>query len=346
MSKMVKSCPKLEAGIRFGPTGITACCCGAQEPPNYWDNDFIKSNTITKEMLVEARKKLFKELNTPGTTVCCATCPMMVEKPESEVTFDKIGFLNIGHFTYCNLRCEYCAYTQENYFVKPPYNCMDIINLFGPEDVYRCNGYGTAWCDFNGGEPTMLPDFDEHLATYARLGIGISLFTNAVRFSQKVYDGIKSRAIEFTIVSLDAGTPETFKALKGRDHYQDVVDNLAKYVEAGAKKYGKVCVKYIFHDKNCSDADIDGFVAAMERVRPFEIWLNMDFYPLSAKYPGQAEVGVYDYSEHIKAYAKMYLKLKAAGLPAIHYVRDRSSGYYLPQLRDFQESVLRLVGEM
>jgi hypothetical protein len=135
-------------------------------------------------------------------------------------------------------------------------------------------------------------------------------------------------------------------ALKQRDLYGDAVFNLHRYQEA-ASLGGKsqVCIKYVFHDLNCSDADIEGFISSMKSIRPKEIWLNVDFYPLSDLYPGQKEVGVYDYSRHIAAYVKMYSLLKEAGLNPIHYILHRSAGAYLPQLREIMDAVLRGVGE-
>lgn len=337
-NKLVKTCPHLESGFRMGPEGICACSCGALEAPFYWKHNEVDAAHITKPMIEAKRKELFNQLNDDVSDITCKKCPNVVLKPLEEVRFDKLGKVNVGHFTQCHLRCAYCAYTQHNLFVPPLYDAYAVLQCFKPEDALD---RGQTWVDLNGGEPYMLKNFDEYLNLFRHLNCRVSLFTSAAKFVPRVVEGMLDGTITSIISSLDAGTPETFRVLKKRDFYARTVENLRKYQDA-VEKGGRssVKVKYVFHDLNCSDADIAGFVEAMKYVRPKEIWLNVDFYPLSNLYPGQAEVGVYDYSRHIEAYIKMYLALKESDLNPIHYILDRSAGAYLPQLRAIMDQVL------
>ena len=94
------------------------------------------------------------------------------------------------------------------------------------------------------------------------------MHTNAVIFHQAIYDGLADGSIYLAITSLDAGTPSTFKELRGRDRYLQVLENLSRYAVAGSKGKGMLSVKYIFCESNCGDDDIAGFAYTMLALRP------------------------------------------------------------------------------
>jgi hypothetical protein len=142
------------------------------------------------------------------------------------------------------------------------------------------------------------------------------MFTNAVRFHQAIYNGLADGSIYWVVTSIDAGTPSTYKALRGRDHYLQVLENLSRYAVAGSNGKGMLAVKYILCDSNCSDDDIAGFAYAMLALRPQKVWLTFDFTPLLQRRFD------YDFSIQIEAYAKLYLLLKKHGVEAFHYFKE------------------------
>jgi len=188
---------------------------------------------------------------------------------------------------------------------------LGVLKLFSLDDVVW-----NAHVDFAGGEPTLLENLEEYLAFFRTRRIRVLMFTNAVRFHQAIYDGLADGSIYWVVTSLDAGTPSTFKALRGRDHYLQVLENLSRYAVAGSKGKGMLAVKYIFCESNCSDDDIAGFAYAMLALRPQKVWLTFDFTPLFLRQQA------YDYSKQIKAYAKLYLLLRKHGIEAFHYFKE------------------------
>ena len=338
---LVKSCAKLESGLRFGPEGICACCLGVRSSPIYWTPEEAASLTITKQMIMEKREWLLNLLNDPNSDIPCKGCREVYVKHREEVAFHKIGHVNIAHFTYCQLRCNYCSYTQHNMWLAPLYAVLPILRQFGPQDADRLSG---CWVDINGGEPTLLPNIGEFVDYFRSIGSSISFFTNAVRFTPSVAEGLRDGTMAQVIVSLDAGTPDTFVKLKGRNHYHHVLYTLKQYSEA--RRRGKLVVKYIFHDLNCGDDDIEGFVCTVSEIKPQEIWLMVDFYPLGDLYPGQTEIGVYDFSRHIRAYAKMFLKLKDLKLDVRHFIIQECGGSVVPQQKAIMDAILKTIEEM
>ena len=51
-NQLVKSCQRLESGLRFGPEGLRACQFGAIASPIYWEAGEAGGLTITKKMVI------------------------------------------------------------------------------------------------------------------------------------------------------------------------------------------------------------------------------------------------------------------------------------------------------
>ncbi len=319
--QIVKSCPKLESGLRFGPEGVRACQLGPFAAPLYWTDDEAKSLHVTHDMIIEKRRELFNKLNDNESDVICKKCAMVVQKPFAKVDFSKIGRIDHAPRTICNLRCDFCGFTHaeksgdvKNSFVEANYESLKFMQCFGENDVEW-----DAAVDFNGGETSLLKNLGSYLDYFREMKIRVLCFTNSVQFSQHIYDGVADGSIQWLVTSIDAGTPSTYKVTKKGDVFGKVLENCARYAEAGSKGGGKFAVKYIFTENNCSDDDIYGFAYAMLAIRPQKIWLTYDFTPFGIISPDASDFQGYDFTKQINAYAKLYHLLKKHGLEAIHY---------------------------
>lgn len=311
---MVKSCPKLESGLRLGQEGIHACQLGPFSSPIFWTAEEAGRLQITREMIVEKRRWLFELLNDPKSSTPCKHCHMVTTKSLEDVRFDRLGHIDLAAETICNLRCSFCGYTKHNSFSKAQYDALQILNLFTPQDVL----WNSA-VDFNGGEPTLLKNFSDYIDYFRSRRIRVFLYTNGTIFSQPVFDGLSSGTIRWVCISLDAGTPTTYRNIKKSDRFPEVLENIARYSRAGQLGGGQVAVKYIFSEDNCGDDDIFGFTYAMLALRPQEVWLTFDFEPIAGVPGDQEDFGGYDYSRHISAYAKTYVILSKHGLKPVHF---------------------------
>jgi len=313
---LVKSCPKLESGLRLGQEGIHACQLGPFSSPIFWTPDEAAHTTITKAMIAEKRRWIFDLLNDTHSDTPCKHCQMVCEKPMTDVRFDQLGHIDLAATTLCNLRCSFCGYTHADGFAESKYDALTILREFSPEDVRW-----DAAVDFNGGEPTLLKNFDDHIAYFTSRRIRVFLYTNAITYRQSVYDGLASGIIRWVCTSLDAGTPTTYHNIKKSSKFADVLENLARYAQAGSKGGGHLAVKYIFCPDNCGDDDITGFSYAMLALRPQAVWLTFDFNPLCNLPGDRDDFGGYDYAPHIAAYAKTYVMLEKHGLECEHFAR-------------------------
>lgn len=311
---IVKSCSRIENGLRLGPDGIRACCFSVMVSPFYWTADEAAGLDISRQMIVDKRKHLFRQLNDAHSDISCKRCLKVEQKRFADVHFDKLGFIDLAHYSTCNLRCTFCGFTQADNFEKAKDDALGILNGFPPDEVEW-----DSCVDFNGGEPSLLQDLDQFLEYFRSRSIRVRLYSNALRFRQSIYDALADGTISWLIVSLDAGTPSTYKRLKKSDKFLKVVENLTRYADAGSKGKGMLAVKYIFSDDNCGQDDISGFSYLMLALRPQKVYLGFDFFPLADRYEHQEASGSYDFSKHIDAYAHTFLQLKKYGLHAFHF---------------------------
>ena len=325
--ELVKSCRKLEAGLRLGPEGVRACQLGQFAAPLYWSEAEAATTVITKKMIMEKRRGLFQQLNSDGADIPCKHCHMVTERPYADVDFSRIGHIDLAASTTCNLRCSFCGYTKRDTFHEAKYDALAILREFAPED-----SLWDAAVDFNGGEPTLLPNCDDFIDYFRSRRIRVFLYTNAVKFSQAVADGLASGAIRWVCTSLDAGTPSTFHRLKRSDVFPRAVETLARYAQAGSGSGGKLAVKYIFCEDNCGEDDVVGFSYLMLAIRPQEVWLTFDFEPLIDLPSGTQDLGSLDYSSQVRAYARTYELLDKHGIQAVHFT-EKHLGNVSPQGR-------------
>jgi len=291
--------------------GLRACTRGALVPPLFCSAEEVAQDIITKDFIIEKRKEYIRMLNDDHSEMDCKNCLMVEHKSYGDIKFSQLGHVDLQHYSICNLRCTYCNYTRQYEHFPAQYDALEVLRLFSPEDVLW-----NAHVDFAGGEPTLLENLDEYLEFFRTRRIRVLMHTNAVLFHQAIYDGLADGSIYWVTTSVDAGTPSTFKELRGRDRYMQVLENLSRYAVAGSKGKGMLSVKYIFCDSNCSDDDIVGFAYAMLALRPQKVWLTFDFTPL---FLHQWD---HDYSAQIEAYAKLYLLLKKHGIEAFHYYKE------------------------
>jgi len=328
---IVKSCTKLESGMFMGVDGLLACVRGALAAPIFCTKEEIIQGKVTKEFIVERRMRLIEMLNDDTTPMDCKRCLMVTRKRFGDISFSRLGHLDLQNYTMCNLRCKYCNYTRIDSHVRPQYDALAILKLFSPEEVEW-----DSHVDFAGGEPTLLENLEEYLEFFRSRRIKVLMHTNSVIFHKAIYNGLLDGSIYFVVTSLDAGTPATFRSLRGRDCYLQVLENLCRYAAAGSKEKGMLAVKYIFCDSNCGEDDVSGFAYTMLAIRPQQIWLTFDFTPLSKN---QYD---YDYSEQIKAYADMYLLLKKHGIEAHSYFKE-AIGRFSPEGRKIMDKILATV---
>ena len=184
----------------------------------------------------------------------CLGCPHLYETKEKPKIDNKVKYLSVEHHSVCNLRCSYCSQVYYS-GKKSNYDVVNFINdLKNQKSFDDCDQ--VVW---GGGEPTLDKSFEQIVNTInAKVNPKIyhRVFTNSVRFSQPLYEFLKKGLIKI-VTSIDAGSEETFKKVRGRPRFYEVFENLKKY---SSHNSSLVTIKYIFTDENDTSEEIDHFV--------------------------------------------------------------------------------------
>ena len=213
-------------------------------------------------------------------------------------TDKKIKTLTLIANFQCQLSCYYCGLGNGTLSVEKESDIFDWKcfveslekqNLLSDETVF-----GLA-----GGELTIDPRKDELLDILQKYKLAV--FTNAVVFDERTAE-MTARLGNWLIISVDAGTAETYKQLKGLDVFAEVWGNIKKYAERGVT----INVKYIFLPENSTEADVDGFIKEVSKIvsNDIRIVISSNFFRQSPHT-----------KEQIRLIARMYSFSNKKGIP-------------------------------
>ena len=279
-----KSCKDIEKSLYIAPNEIRSCCQrfffkgkmrGDAKLIDIEDGVTPTSNDIKK-----ARENLFNKIQNDESESCLG-CPFLYETDKPDFSHE-INHLSIEHHSYCNLRCTYCS---EIYYggKRSKYNVVEFIKYLSDSKAFK-NCKQVVW---GGGEPTLDKSFElivNEIDKYANPNIYHRVFTNSVRYHQAVTDFLKRDLIKI-VTSIDAGTKEKFKQVRGRDKFYNVFENLQKY---SSYNPNRITIKYILTDENLDESELKNFVKNcikynLEKCN-FQISMNYKNEDLELKY--------------------------------------------------------------
>jgi len=141
----------------------------------------------------------------------------------------------------CNLDCSFCMYKS---FIKEHKNLLDF-NLF--EMVIKQLKYlGVKSITFTGGgEPLMNKDFIKMASSAYSLGFEIGLITNGTLLKRIQ----KPEIFKFIRISLDAYDEDSYKKVKGKNLFTQVIRNIFDLVNSKPTDVG---ISYVICPDNIS----------------------------------------------------------------------------------------------
>lgn len=294
-----KSCEYLNCAVSFTNDAIYSCCgkdlegevflpFGFQAPLLYGNPTY---DTVFNESFFDTiyQKKLeyIGKLNSIEAS-CCDGCTFIKTdnwKPFPKLNFEVVTFEG-DHI--CNASCVYC---KQDHSKKSTYSVYELTKAcvdFGYIDANHSNNFFT----FGGGEPTLMQNFDEIMDKVGLVG-NRHFYTTCIKFSEKIAQYMEIAKNGGIIVSLDAGTPETYKKIKGVDQFYKVIENFKKYYERSKYK-NRVTLKYIVREDNCSEEEIDAFLQmiADNGLYNIQVMVDIDFH-VKGKPSDKVRAGVY-----------------------------------------------------
>lgn len=258
-SKESWSCEYLEGGLTFYDSSIRACAIhhhGTGEPCLM---EYNGGEVCISEVL-EAKRAIIAQNQTKERHPNCRECPYLVKRQWHRSKYS-VNWLGISSWLGCNLKCNYCwlewsewsPRRGENKKPLMPYDVNDSVSqlldgkYLAPDAVIDWGG---------GGEPSLMPGFEEMLVRLSEHGTTQWLHTNATRLPSCIRDKTIDGTRISLLCSVDAGSRKGYQEVKGVDLYEVVWQNLEAYSSAGAT----VNVKYIMQPINCSRQELRGFI--------------------------------------------------------------------------------------
>lgn len=190
------------------------------------------------------------------------------------VELDYICFATNHPGDVCNLRCTYCF--VENRFKKlndkstEGYTTYEIIRQLSQMPEYN---RPNICIELSNGEFCANKHCDDIFDILLNNQWKVRFVSNMTIYNEKFAEFMKTGRTVNILTSLDAGTRETYKAIKRVDCFDKVIENLKRY----PVKDVDFKLKYIFLDGvNDNETDVDGFYDIVKDVGCRTIVLSSD----------------------------------------------------------------------
>lgn len=258
MQESFYSCPDLQHSLYLAPSKVRTCCQrffveGKQEGDVVL-LDVAKGDQVTAETILSSKLRLISEINS-GKKTACYGCPYLQKKAWQALNKDnfQVRHLSLEYHSVCNLKCTYCS---DEYYggESAQYDIFELISQLKRLGYMEfCNSI--VW---GGGEPVL----DSNFETLVNLILNnlspsyLRFFTNGVRYNSLIQKLLDDQKIYIT-TSIDAGTAETYKKVRGFDRLEKVYTNLGKYAKMHPER---VTIKYIFTEGNTSPEEVEAFL--------------------------------------------------------------------------------------
>jgi pyruvate-formate lyase-activating enzyme len=226
------------------------------------DDDTIKANI---QKYFDRRE----DFRAKGGFERCKNCTALTNVKRT----DTINRIILDGNAFCSFKCKYCPY--ENFSIKDTESTHNNLVKYYNELEKQgkiAEDFTFAVCF---GEISVNPIKDKYLDFIIKANgdkkRNTQITSNCCVYDEKIAYLLRTGGM--ILVSLDAGTRETFKTVRGVDAYEKVCENIRKYI-----KDGNVFVKYIFmvDGSNAADEDIDGFIEFIEKEIPFAAVFSID----------------------------------------------------------------------
>jgi len=263
--KKTFSCSSLHHSVYLAPDELRHCC------KRFFLNSKMKGDVkifkvknngdITKNKILAEKKKLYDNIN-EGKKTPCTGCPHLTKDYWPELNKLELKTLSIESHSVCNMKCSYCS---EIYYggLKANYDVKKIV-----EELSLTNISEDLQVSWGGGEPVLMDQFEK---TFVELNEKLQpkinmIYSNFTKYSLAIEKSlIAGKALMTT--SIDAGTAETFKKVRGIRGINKVFQNLEKYYTAAKKG---IIIKYILTEENSNEYELSNFIKLIEKHKLFD----------------------------------------------------------------------------
>lgn len=321
------SCFDLHHSVFLAPNEVRTCC------KRFFVNNEMRGDVVlfkTEEVASDesildriktTKKELYAKIN-KGEESPCDGCPFLEFKEWGDINQLEIKNISLEHHSVCNLKCSYC---DDKYYggKRPNYDVPKVINEFVKSGVMAKDA-SIVW---GGGEPVldrnfpaMISNFEENIS-YSSMRV----LSNSGIYSEKIYELLKRGRITL-YTSIDAGTEDVYKKIRGKNSLRHVFENLRRYAEVNPSL---VTIKYIFTEDN---AEADQIIAYAQLIQ--EYGLEQCNFQISSNFKEEA-IAV----DSLVQMVLMFKQLSEAGCRVIYF--DELLRQRVGQLNEADDQYLR-----
>lgn len=291
-----KSCHLIEHGISIDVDSIKACCLSREFDkgqlmiiPKYENNKIFWDDLFE---IKKEQRKMQQEKDLPA----CEGCYNLREEDWDEENY--ISYINFDHWSECNSKCLYCG--VRNYKPKTKNNVLNAVKELIKSGRFKNNGEIT----FQGGEPTVLKEFEPLLKLFIKQGSKVRIHSSGILFSRAIRDGLKKGAV-CVVISPDSASPEIYRRIKSVDKSNKVWDNIKHYRKNLKEEFQKeVKVKYIIiPGVNDAVNEINKFLNKIKELDIKSVIVDVE-YTYANKNMGSISPHVYLLMDYIENFAK------------------------------------------
>ncbi len=263
-----KGCSFLDKGIDFELDKVCDCCITHNDGrgmPLLFDN--YHGELINWEELFNKKAERIAAQK-QNTIYDCENCYHLLNYQFTNER--KIKDFHFSHCRACNAACIYCSDAQSGGIVN--YDVFPVIKDLIDKGYYEPGGEATL----QGGEPTLMQNFDELVYLLTENGTNIRVHTSGIKFSPSVENALKQNKAA-VVISLDCGSKDTYRKIKQIDAFETVCENISKYVSASKSKSHNVLLKYIIiPGVNDNLKEIDNFFDLIKKLNITDIALDIE----------------------------------------------------------------------
>jgi len=270
---MALRCELMEHGLSFELDVLYDCCIlhhenlGMPVIKKQYNGENLDWKTIfriKKEHYLQQIKKTLPE---------CEGCFYLSENEVTDYE-EYISWIMFNQSKLCNSNCIYCgdnlSYNLEFYDTLP------IIKELIENKYFKKGGLVI----FQGGEPTLMKNFDVLLKLFVENDAEIKINTSGIKYSEEVCNAML-KGNTLVCISLDSPNKDIYKKIKLTDKFDAVVENIKKYAACQNEK-SVLKIKYILIPGiNDSVENIDEFFELVKKLGIKNIVADMELQYLN-----------------------------------------------------------------
>ena len=260
MLKNIKTCNELNGGEIFYSYDKE------KQPPDC-DDMMRRRNQIIEN----CKKGIYPEV--------CSDCPQFVEDDWEDN--QQITKLSLFHWLHCNCECEYCFQApyrkkftdkvqKSKYFdAYPIVKDLHEKGYLAPADKFEF--------EIGGGEVAILSEFPQLMDVMLEHGFFYCyVMSSGIAYSETIAKMLQTPKTRFS-VTISSGSREVFKRIKKRDKFEQVKENLRKYISQAVDK-NNIGVRYIIDEGyNDTEQDIKDWLDTCEEIGATSLEICLDF---------------------------------------------------------------------